>query len=152
MSAKDLLDSLIPEAYGRRPQGSAILPIGAVNLKTGRNQLFGDIWSVWEKDRGFNILFNRRDGVPIAVHTSGPSTPKPTPADDIVNELPDPDAGLNSVKKQYPVGSVTQFYHDQTMRQLEPGTVIDVFPHSDAGVAAIKAKTGKNSIKFYTFK
>jgi hypothetical protein len=41
MSAKDLLDSLIPEAYGRRPQGSAILPIGAVNLKTGRNQLFG---------------------------------------------------------------------------------------------------------------
>ena len=127
MKSRYLIDNMV-----RRPQGGAILPIGAVNLKTGKNQLFGEIWFGWDEGKGSNILVNRRDGTPIVVHTSGED--------------------LESLKKQYPVGSVLQFYHDQTMRQLDPGTVIDVFPHTKAGLDEIKSKTGKSSVKFYTFK
>ncbi len=106
------------------------LPIGPVNLSTHHNAMFGKVWHGWEEGKGSNILVRQGDKR-RAIHTSG---------------------DLESTKSYYPEGSNLDLTHDQTMKQDGRWQVEKHFPHDSAGMAALKAHTGKTGLPFSTFK
>lgn len=117
--------------YTEERRGYPILPIGVINLTTGKSNGDWDLlWDCWESDaNASNILcFDIEKMKYMAVHTSGKNT-------------------------QYKDGDIMEFSHDQTFRKI--GTtwkVIGTFPHTINGNAAMKRECGKASISFATFK
>ncbi len=125
---------------GWETRKGSILPIGAVNLKTGGNKLFGNIWHGWDEGKGSNLLMGHISGGDKlrAVHT----------ADD-----------FDSVKANTPVGTpndpsgtIYDLHHDQTGSHLGGWHVKGVYPHTKEGMEKMRQDAQKNSIPFSTFK
>lgn len=114
---------------------SPILPIGKVNLKTAANDMFGTLWECWEKDRGYNVVLKgvdfRNEGKLKVVHSSG---------------------SIEGGIADHPVGKVIEFCHDQDRYSMGRWTVMSVHAHSEAGLNAMAALTGKTSLGFSTYK
>jgi hypothetical protein len=124
-----------------RDRGSPILPIGTVNLTTGANQMFGVIWNGWEEDpKAVNILLAARSYPGAHPGTGGaqPSQMRVVHSSGSVGEKE---------------GDVMRLIHDQTRRPIgDEWTVVGSFPHTKEGLAQLKAKSGKSSLSFATFK
>jgi hypothetical protein len=117
-----------------------ILPIGAVNLKTGANALFGVIWHGWTENEGVNYVFKTtgaglsrsdKEGKIRVVHSAEP---------------------LESAVNSKPVGHKEGQKHDQTGRDFGQAEIIGHFPHTKEGLLEIAKLIGKNSALFYTYK
>jgi len=102
---------------------SAILPVGSVNLKTGANKMFGQIFDCWED--GTNMLVQFEKSLKI-VHTSGSTGDE--------------------------VGTRKTYHHDQTMSKYGEGVTLAVAPHSLEGLQQLAALSGKKSLPMYTYK
>lgn len=147
MNARALVDKLLSEeevqptpaqpaaqtpskhpSYYDRKRAISILPIGLVNLTTGKNALFGNVFDGWEEGSGVNLLVkDQSTGKFMAVHSSG-------------------DVGI-------PVGTQVQFKHDQSFRPIgEVWEVIGIFPHSKEGLTQLSQKAGKAAVSMATFK
>ena len=111
-----------------------ILPIGKVNLTTGKNELFGTIWDGWEpatENRvSTNILVLETEKMTYrVVHSSG------------------------DMKEWATKANVLEFKHDQTGARIgQMWKVIGVFPHTKLGLLDLQKETGKSSLSFATFK
>ena len=104
----------------------AILPIGNVNMKTGKNEMFGTVWSCWEEDvTAHNMLVKLANGKMIVTHTAG---------------------------EGQKVGHVAEYRHDQTNRSYGKGTVIACQPHTKEGLMNLGAHAGTASLKMATYK
>lgn len=103
--------------------GSAILPCGRVNVKTGKFQ-YGEFYGFWGDDTCYEVY--RTDEGKIRVVATAGTTP-------IVK-----------------VGQRSSFIHDQTHRYLFSGEVIDAVV-GDAGFKTLGEKYG-NSLSVSTYK
>jgi hypothetical protein len=118
----------------RNPKGHPILPIGRVNLKSGKNPLFGTIWNGWEANAEYtNTLLRRLDSSAwdaefMVVHSCG--------------------VGMTVGAKG------VHLYHDQTFRRIGDGDweVIAVVPHTEDGLQKLERITDSKSLRFATFK
>lgn len=112
---------------------TSILPIGAVNLKTAKNQIFGVLWNGWEENKGANLLVEETFKKKLRViYTSEP---------------------LECAQANYPVGKIMEFQHDQTRARIGfSWRVVGVFPHSSAGLLQLKEAAKCSSLSFSTFK
>lgn len=109
---------------------SAILPIGTVNLLTGkcsgRDACWPSVWECWpERADEHNMLIQFESGKLKVVHTSGPG-----------------DA----------VGHTAYFHHDQTRRTYGRATVIAMQPHTPAGLKQLAGIAGQRSLVMATYK
>lgn len=102
-----------------------ILPVGLVNLTTGKNAKFGVIWDCWND--GSNILVKEGEKFRV-VHTSGG-------AEDFV------------------AGDTIVLAHDQAGARIGGiWTIVGTAPHTPAGLLELKRLSGKSSLAFATFK
>jgi hypothetical protein len=109
-----------------------ISSIGTVNLKTGRNSMFGTVWDCWEEsDNMAAILVTNDTGKFRVCVTSG---------------------NTNSTTGQFPRGHVIHLIGDQSRRNLGHWSVVGVFPHRHHGLKSIQLASGKSSLDFATFK
>ncbi len=105
-----------------RRDGSAILPVGMVNLKTGEFK-YGNIYDFWGEDTTYEV-YDIGGGKIRVVATAG-STP-------IIK-----------------VGQRSSFVHDQTGRYLFDGTVIEAVIGNDGLRTLVKHR---NSLSIATYK
>lgn len=112
---------------------SPILPIGLVNLFSGANRLFGNVFFGWEENSGTYLLVqDQSTGKYRAVIT----------ADDI-----------ESVKTYHSVGQRMYFCHDQTRAQIgNDWVIVGLYPNTKQGLRDMAAKSSKKSLPFATFK
>lgn len=116
-------------------RGMAILPIGRVNLLTGKNKMFGTVWDCWEEDeRGWNMLVVSHD-VPQTdlrkyriIHSSG--------------------------KMDIDVGDLCYFCHDQTRARIgNRWRVLATGQHTKTDLASFLDVAGcPKSVSMSTFK
>lgn len=113
-----------------RDSRRAILPVGAVNTKTGGNKMFGVIWSCWEEGEGTVELWQDVEtGKFIAVTTSGQSREQ--------------------------IGARAEFKHDQTWRRI--GSIwgfkfVCAFPWNEEGLRDVGLTAGATRVNFYCYK
>jgi len=106
--------------------GSPILPIGTVNLITGKNATFGTVWDCWKEDeKSHNMLVKFGGDKLRIVHCSGSGDP---------------------------VGTIKAYCHDQTHRRYGIGETIARHPHTKAGLKAMAESAGKKSLIMATYK
>jgi len=111
----------------------AYMPIGVVNLITGKNALFGNIWSGWEEDATATNMLVVEDKVDAdakpkyyVVHTCGSG---------------------------WEPGTTLELKHDQTFRPKGWGwTVVACTPHTLAGLKQLAEITARKSLAFCTLK
>ena len=106
--------------------------IGTVNLKTGRNSMFGTVWDCWEQS--FNmaaILVTNDTGKFRVCVTSGT---------------------VESTARWHVPGHSIDLISDQSRRSLGMWKVVGVFPHTQDGLNSLRLVSGKSSLDFATFK
>lgn len=106
-------------------QALAILPIGKVNLKNGKNKMFGQVWDCWAEDPTEHNMLVQLNDKQIVVHTSGEGDP---------------------------VGFNAEFKHDQTRRNYGRGNVIAVQPHTKQGLLLIAEAAENHVLTMATYK
>jgi hypothetical protein len=116
---------------------SPILPVGRVNLLTGKNAEWGTVWNLWPEDPNETYLLVRSQSDETkfrAIITCSP---------------------MANATKYNPVGDVIDLQHDQTGATI--GTwrgwkVVGLFENSPAGLRKMADLCGQKSIPFATFK
>jgi hypothetical protein len=118
-----------PKYHGlRRFGGVHHLPIGMVDLTTGKNAMFGTIWNCWKQDeKDSNILVREGDKFK-AIHTCGSAD-------------------------NYKAGDTMCLRHDQTGARIGGiWTIVGIAQHTPEGMLKLKELSGKTSVAFSTFK
>lgn len=113
---------------GWKNEGCAVLPIGTVNLTTGKNALFGEVWHGWEENASHsNILVCEGNKFKV-LHTCGGAT-------------------------EFIKGDTISLKHDQTLSRIGfYWKVVGTVPHTKEGLLKLKQLSGKSSLAFSTFK
>jgi hypothetical protein len=123
-------------------KSSAISVVGPVNLKTGKNSMFGSIFDCWGENEVSLILFKRNP-------TYFDKDFSPASAWKVVATC----ATIDQTIKHHPAGTEEIFHGDQSGRTLAGEWITNgVFKHSLTGFAEMKAITGRNSLCFATYK
>lgn len=113
------------------------MPIGSVNLRTGKNEMFGTVWDCWPESEGGACILVRDASAPSKFRvcfTSG---------------------RVESTALQFPVDSHMNIIHDQTRRRLGSWAgwnVVGVFPYTPQGLLDMRNRSCSNSLTFATFK
>lgn len=105
-------------------RGIPVASIGKVNLRTGRNAMFGTVWNCWEEDpRAHNMLLTHGTQLFIT-HTCGEGEK---------------------------VGDTCDLVHDQSGRRIGSGkwTVVAVAPHTKEGLAQLADAAEKVGVGEY---
>ena len=114
----------------------AVAPIGDVNLRNGDNKMHGKVWNCWAENTVAVIVVHedRRTFRAVVTHISET-------------------ADIDSVRKNFAVGSVLDFRNDSTGRSIKGiYRVLGVFVHNSVGHLEISKAIGKRSLWFATFK
>ena len=109
---------------------SAILPIGSVDLKTGKNKILDNVYDVWPKS--YVNVFKNLKGKYVGVASAAKGTAKA-----------DMKRGTSPLEKQGVL-----FHHDQNSRDLGRWKFIEEIPMKDRDKLASKYK----KFNMYTYK
>lgn len=119
---------------------SAILPVGKVNLRTGKNAMFGLIWNCWPRSGVSCVLFKR--------HHEPWDRQATTPKYRVVVTC----GALESTRTSYFIGKIEEFHHDQALYKMGTWEVVGVFEHNEKGHLEIANQTQSSSLSFSTYK
>ena len=112
-------------------KGIPVLPIGKVNLVTGKcvgsEKYWDEVWECWEENASHSNMLLQNGSRYYVAHTTG---------------------------KGYPPGDTFHMVHDQTNRWIgpEPWTILACEPHTKEGLKKLAEKAGKKTITMATFK
>ena len=112
----------------------AILPVGRVNLDTGKNAMFGQIWNCWEEGKGTCYLLTMNEDGKAKFRVVNTSDSDAVNSDHTI------------------VGDTLRLVHDQDGYNMGAWTVVAIAPHSKIGHKRLKEVSGKVSLSFSTFK
>lgn len=128
-----------PSIYRQNPRYMydtwAVLPCGSVTLSTGNMHTFKettmDFWNHNGKVTSF-LLCEVRDASPVIIMTSC--------------------TDIEVTRKHYPVGKRFEARHDQELYELGVHEVVGVYPNTLEGLAQIKEKVGRATVRAACFK
>lgn len=127
----------------------AVLPVGSVNVLTGKCKEYTSIFNLWEEDENETyVIFKMTRTVYAKVQGRWESQVKTSFRATITCDK------IDNVRVSYPVGSKWVLFHDQSGAQFGDSEweVVGWVRNTRDDLPQIKTMTGKTSMAFGTFK